>query len=102
EMTSDYIYGRGSQTPISIYTWDATAVNRIGNIWVGCYELISRANLVISELEINGISGVDQDLIYNLIGEAKFLRALAYFHLVRLFGDVPLRLLPENTDFALA
>jgi len=102
EMTSDYIYGRGSQAPIGIYSWDATAVNRIGNIWVGCYEVISRANLVISELENNQIDGVDSELSNSLMGEARFLRALSFFHLVRLFGDVPLRLEPAKLDFALA
>src|SRR5690606_16288447 len=35
------------------------------------------------------------------IGEAKFLRALAYFDLVRIFGDVPLINTPITIDEAL-
>ena len=101
EFFSDYIYGRGSQSPASRYEMGSTGINRIGNIWRGGYEVINRANLVISQLENNEIDGVDAELSNRLIGEARFLRALAYFHLVRLFGDLPLRVEPETQDFAI-
>src|SRR5690606_10881230 len=35
------------------------------------------------------------------VGEARFLRALYYFNLVRLFGDVPLVLQPVNYEEAI-
>lgn len=101
EMFSDYIYGRGSQAPAGSYQLDASSVNRIGNIWRGGYEVINRANIVIFQLENREIEGVDSELKNRLIGEARFLRALAYFHLVRLFGDVPLRTEPETQNFAI-
>ena len=101
EFFSDYIYGRGSQSPASRYELGATGINRIGNIWRGGYEVINRANLVISELENRDIPGLDTSLKNRLMGEARFLRALSYFHLVRLFGDLPLRLEPETQDFAI-
>ncbi|MEM9830264.1 MAG: RagB/SusD family nutrient uptake outer membrane protein [Bacteroidota bacterium] len=101
EFFSDYIYGRGSQSPASRYELGSTGINRIGNIWRGGYEVINRANLVISQLESQDIPGVDVSLKNRLQGEARFLRALSYFHLVRLFGDLPLRLEPETQDFAI-
>jgi len=101
EFFSDYIYGRGSQSPASRYQMGSTGINRIGNIWRGGYEVINRANTVVSQLESREIDGVDTQLKNRLIGEARFLRALAYFHLVRLFGDLPLRLEPETQDFAI-
>lgn len=101
EMFSDYIYGRGSQSPAGSYQLDATSVQRIGNIWRGAYQVINRANIVINQLENTEIDGVDDALNNRLIGEARFLRALAYFHLVRLFGDVPLRTVPETQNFAI-
>nr|WKN34055.1 RagB/SusD family nutrient uptake outer membrane protein [Tunicatimonas sp. TK19036] len=101
ELFSDYIYGRGSQAPASRYEMGSTGISRVGNIWRGGYQVINRANLVISQLESREIEGVDAELKNRLIGEARFLRALAYFHLVRLFGDVPLRLEPETQDFAI-
>jgi hypothetical protein len=102
EMSADYIYGRGSQAPFGRYQYDAQTINRIGNIWRGGYQVVNRANTVIFQLENNNISGLDDDLKNRLIGESKFLRALAYFHMVRLFGDLPLRLQPETIDFAIS
>jgi hypothetical protein len=102
EFFSDYIYGRGSQSPASRYQLDGTSVIRIGNIWRGAYQLINRANIVIQQLEGKEIPDVSPELKNRLIGEARFNRALGYFHLVRLFGDVPLRLVPETDADKLA
>lgn len=57
------------------------------NTWRDYYQVISRANLILTRIEL-----VDASLIPNKtrhIAEARFLRALAYFDLVRIFGDVP-------------
>lgn len=102
EFFSDHIYGRGSQSPASRYQLDATSVRRIGNIWRGGYQVINRANVVIQQLETKDIPDVSVELRNRLIGEARFNRALAYFHLVRLFGDLPLRLAPETNADELA
>jgi starch-binding outer membrane protein, SusD/RagB family len=68
-----------------------TQTNRYTN-WAPYYDLINRANYAIENLP-----RVPRDSTYfnyktlmQLTGEAKFLRALAYFHLVRNFQDVPL------------
>lgn len=102
ELMSDYIYGRGSQSPVSRYNVNAQSEGRIGNIWRGGYRVINRANTVINQLENSDIPNVNTELNNRLIGEAKFLRALAYFHMVRLFGDLPLRTEPETQDFAIS
>jgi len=67
--------------------------NYTTNIWRASYQLIGRANLSIER-----IPGIDMDetLRNRLIGEAKFLRGLTYFNLVRMFGDVPLVLNTES------
>lgn len=59
--------------------------------WIQLYLIISRANQVlerIDEVEFN------QDSKNNVKGQALFLRAFPYFHLVRYFGKVPLHLKP--------
>ena len=56
--------------------------------WQYCYQVISRANIVISRLP--GVSSVPADTAAQFDGQCKFLRALMYFKLVRLFGPVPL------------
>lgn len=55
--------------------------------WQNYYLVIFRANAILSKID-----AVDATVIKNKarhIAEAKFLRALAYFNLVRIFGDVP-------------
>lgn len=66
--------------------------------WQNLYKIISSANLVIANLE--NISN-DPNKV-RIEGEAKFLRAWAYFDLVQLFGDVPLVMEPvaDPTNFA--
>ena len=59
----------------------------VKDMWVNCYAGISRANAAINN--IPKIT-MDETLKNRLIGEARFLRALYYFNLVRFFGDVPL------------
>jgi len=60
----------------------------IRTTWQNYYRLINRSNLVLDKIE-----GADISIVVNknrYIGEVKFLRALAYFNLVRIFGDVPM------------
>lgn len=57
------------------------------NVWTGCYQMINRANQVIAQAP--GVSD-NTDLRDRVVGEAKFLRAWAYFELVSQWGDVPL------------
>ena len=59
----------------------------VKDMWVNCYAGISRANAAINN--IPNIT-MDETLKNRFIGEARFLRALYYFNLVRFFGDVPL------------
>jgi hypothetical protein len=56
--------------------------------WVSLYGTITRANVVLSH--IDDVQFPDNNLKLQYTAEAKFLRALEYFHLVRLWGDVPL------------
>lgn len=55
--------------------------------WTTYYRGIANANLAIAKIpEIE----MDQAVKNRLLGEARFLRAYYYFHLVRLFGSIPL------------
>ncbi|AKD58373.1 membrane protein [Spirosoma radiotolerans] len=61
-------------------------------VWNDNYIGVNRANQVIAN--VPGIQ-MDETLKARYIGEAKFLRAMYYFHLVTLFGNVPLILTPS-------
>lgn len=56
-------------------------------VWQASYEGVFRANLVLQE--VPNIE-MDESLKNRVLGEAKFLRALYYWHLTTLYGDVPL------------
>lgn len=60
--------------------------------WNNYYNLITRANNILTKIET-----ADPSIVTNKarhIAEAKFLRAFAYFDMVRIFGDVPLIIAP--------
>jgi starch-binding outer membrane protein, SusD/RagB family len=60
---------------------------QVNNIWTACYQMINRANLVIAK----GPGVTDNvSLRDRVVGEAKFLRAWAYYELVSQWGDVPM------------
>lgn len=68
--------------------------DRIKKIWQQHYYGISRANVAIDRIpEIQ----FDTTQRSRLVREAKFVRALLYFNLVRLYGDVPLILHDPST-----
>ena len=58
--------------------------------WQYNYELIGKCNLVIDKSEDRSFPENELDRVEQIADQAKFLRALGYYHLVTLFGDVPL------------
>ena len=80
--------GDGAETA-ELDNFSLTSFNPIIQImWAQCYFGILRANLVVEKTPL--VAVMTPAIRNRSIGEAKFLRALYYFHLVRLYGDVPL------------
>lgn len=91
DIHTDYGYGRGSYSQFNDFQGlNANNINRVGGFWNMFYLSIRNANLVIQNAP-NG-SDISQADIDKYVAEAKFLRALSYFHLVRNWGEVPLRM----------
>lgn len=57
-------------------------------IWSSLYKAIYYCNNVLEKLPVSG--GVSTAAKTQLMGEVKFIRAFCYFHLVNLYGAVPL------------
>jgi len=55
--------------------------------WTALYTMVSRANYAIKYIPT--VYGENDVASKQLIGQARALRALAYFYLVRVWGDVP-------------
>ena len=70
---------------------DVNVISQNGIIqdnWADSYTGIQRANIVLNRIQ--NISYKDSTVKSARIGEMKFIRALYYFNLVRIYGDVPL------------
>ncbi len=101
EQSSDIIFtGLGSWSPPSKYGGlDATNITRISNSWVQFYRAVRNANIMIEAIpKAQSVSDNDKS---RFIGEARFLRALTYFQLVRCWGAVPLRTEENRFDYDL-
>lgn len=102
EMSADntnYQYDasdRGAQQREEIDEFLITSSNNyVNTIWAQLYRNINQCNVILSRIDDVPFEQETTKLQY--AGEAKFLRALHYFHLVRLFGSVPL-ITEEATD----
>ena len=89
--TDDYEAGpraRNAQVrALSNLTHD-TSNDRMLELWRQSYDGINRANVAIDKIENN--PALDIQKATDLINEAKFLRAVFYFNLVRWFSGVPI------------
>ena len=92
EVRSDNTYTESITTSGGIYgdfdLFRTVPTNSILDLtWAGCYEGIQRCNLVLGNIDNVVMS---EDLKNQYKGEMLFIRALTYFNLVRIWGDVPL------------
>lgn len=92
ELHGDFLDGRGSQAPISNFAsvLDNTNIARAATVWSTLYQAINRSNAVITN--VPNIVDISDESRNRIMSEAYFLRAMAYFNLVRAYGPVPLRL----------
>ena len=68
------------------------------NGWSALWANVAQANSIINFLPARVGPGVSSEVLNNTIGEAYFMRATAYFYLVRLWGAVPI--IENNLDYA--
>ncbi|MEP3389131.1 MAG: RagB/SusD family nutrient uptake outer membrane protein [Reichenbachiella sp.] len=79
--------GTGSRGVFDNYTWTATH-SYIRDTYDNHYEAIKMANSVVDNMD--KVEDISDEMRNHIRGEARFLRSLWYFNLVRLFHDVPL------------
>ena len=94
EMASDEIKAVSGAGGSSVTTYDdfrftATDISLLST-YKASYQLINSVNTLLGNLKAKTLAG-DQTKLPVLEGEAKFLRALAYYDLVMFYGDVPLK-----------
>ncbi len=63
----------------------------IENGWKSLYDVVSFANVIIDDMPpVANSNGVDQEIIDRALGEARFVRGMAYYYLVEYWGAVPI------------
>lgn len=68
----------------------------INAVWSGLYRIVHRANFVLSRIEDVPDTEISLADRQRLEGEARFLRAWAYFDIVSLWGPAPLMIEPAE------
>lgn len=100
ECFADYSYGRGSWTSNSDYKGlDTQNVTRANGIWASMYNAIRDCNIAIEKLPAATEMTEEQKARY--IAELRFIRAISYFELVRLWKSVPLRTIENMSEWNL-
>jgi hypothetical protein len=97
--TDLYAEGFNPESPLSNYASLVPSSNNVEELYVSCYSQIQSVNKVLYYSTIT-----EQTSNLNLlVGEARFLRANAYFLLVQAYGGVPIVndhiVSTENTSF---
>jgi len=98
--------GTGNTSSVREMHYNALTPNNDWSNWTPLYKLISMANLNIEKFpEINKYavqkSEIPQATLNSYMSQCYAMRALAYFYIVRVWGDAPLRLhayLDANED----
>lgn len=100
--TDDYEAGPRARNAhvraISGLTHDSSN-DRMEQLWKQSYDGINASNIAIDKIALIEASKINETIRTRLINEAKFLRAIHYFNLVRWFGPVPL-VLHETTSLS--
>ena len=84
---------------IGTFNPNISTISTLSGAWNNLYEIIARANMFLSKTD--GVTFSSEAIKNQFIGEAKFLRALAYFDLVRYFGRIPIVLEPVSVNEAM-
>lgn len=96
DVIADNAYAGGDNPDnITLDIFKANALN--GNVsrdWADAYAMIANANLTIAQVANCTDPALSAQRKNEILGESFFMRAFTYFDLVRLWGKVPLVLIP--------
>ncbi|SMC69538.1 RagB/SusD family nutrient uptake outer membrane protein [Pedobacter nyackensis] len=93
DNTQVFSENEGGQGEFDWLTYRSTG--GVSGPWNQSYRTIAASNIILERIETITIADA---LKKQYIGEAKFLRALMYFNLVKFYGDVPLVLKELKTE----
>ncbi len=91
----DVLAGTGSfgysQDLVQLFTRTITAQNSyVSETWIGLYSIVAQCNTVINAIQQQADPSIPAADKNAALGEAKFIRAVAYYHLAVYWGAVPI------------
>lgn len=75
----------------------------IAKMWDAMYGIIENANLAIDGIENSSLiteGNANRTTMLRYKGEALTIRAMIYFDLIRIFGDIPMKMEPSQSDLS--
>ncbi len=89
-MTADEVNYNSTNSGLLEFYQNAISVNNSNNqsIWKSGYSYLYQANAIINGLTRS--TNLSDTIKNQLTGEAKFMRALIYYYLINIYGDVPM------------
>ena len=100
ELMADHIRGEEFSGDWAAYYTRNTGIfiGATRNLWKEPYIMIYRTNVLLESFDL--IEGLSDDDRNRISGEAKFLRAMGHFELVRMFGQ-PYGYTPDNSHLGI-
>ena len=90
--------GAGGGVTYQIETFSEQPDNTtLSDTWQAAYKVIYRCNIILDRAPA---VKMDEAKKKQVIGQAAFLRALSYFNLTRLWGKLPLVIVPQSSEEA--
>lgn len=78
--------------------------SKINDLWTTMYGIIEDANVNIANIrnssQLESGSSSDKAAMKRYLGESLTIRAMVYFDLLRIFGDIPMKLEPSSSDLS--
>ncbi|NCO63272.1 MAG: RagB/SusD family nutrient uptake outer membrane protein [Flavobacteriaceae bacterium CG18_big_fil_WC_8_21_14_2_50_34_36] len=88
---------RGRQSKATLHNWEYLPASTMRGLYFDAYTVIFRANNLLKFAE-----DFEGDNKANIVAEAKALRALAHFDLVKVFGKIPTQSADANGSLGIA
>lgn len=91
ELHNDWSKGNGSFTSIGNFDQPLSSniLGKVDRVWRGYFRQINRANIVLKRALL--VEDMNEATRLRILAEAHFLRAFAYFDLLRYFGPPPIK-----------
>ncbi len=107
EYFTNPFYAIGELSSGNGRTWDGSTSDfqsftilsnnpQIETAWKSLWGEVSQCNALINGMPNNVPETISKDVLNNALGEARFMRAIAYFYMVRIWGNIPI--IENNLD----